>query len=99
MPYYKTDFDITASIPSDIEYTVDPSDEDVLKLTFASDSIISDNRETKEMIEAILMTAKSFDFKQVEFDFDGDITQIDQFNLLEPIPVPDGANPVLLDEA
>ena len=99
MQYDQIDFDITASIPVGIEYTVDPSDEDVLKLTFESDSIISDNRETKEMIEAILMTAKSLDFKQVEFDFDGDVTQIDQFNLLEPIPVPEGANPVLLDEA
>ncbi len=48
------------------------------------------------MIEAILMTAKSFEFSEVEFNLGEEITQVNQFTLTDAIPVPDGVNPVLL---
>lgn len=96
MQYDQPEFDITASIPANLDYVVDPADEELLKISFESNSKLGDNRETKEMIEAILMTAKSFGFSAVEFNFGGEITQVNQFILTDPIPVPDGVNPVLL---
>lgn len=96
MQYDQPEFDITASIPANLDYVVDPADEETLKISFESHSKLGDNRETKEMIEAILMTAKSFGFSAVEFNFGGEITQVNQFTLTDPIRVPDGVNPVLL---
>ncbi|HHU20280.1 MAG TPA: hypothetical protein GXZ58_08735 [Bacilli bacterium] len=96
MQYDQTEFDITATIPADLEYVVDPADEEILKISFESNAKFSDNRETKEMIEAILMTAKSFGFSQVDFDLGVDLAQVNQFDLTAPISVPDGVNPILL---
>lgn len=96
MQYDQPEFDITASIPVNLEW-IDPANEETLIIGFESNPKLSNNRETKEMIEAILMTAKSFGFTQVEFDLGTDLTEVSQFNLTEPIPVPDGVNPILLD--
>lgn len=96
MQFNQPDYSITGSIPTDVEYTVDPSDEDSLKITFEEDPLFGDNQMTKEMVEAILMTAKSFGFNQVEFDLGGDVTQVNQFDLTKPVQVPDGVNPDLL---
>ncbi|WP_440895766.1 hypothetical protein ACS127_14640 [Amphibacillus sp. Q70] len=96
MQYDQTDFSITGTIPSNVEFEVDPSDQDLLRIDFASHSLFGDNRMTKEMIESILMTAKSFDFQLVEISIEGDLIQVDEFDLTEPIPVPDGVNPKLL---
>ena len=96
MQYDQPEFDITATIPADLEYVVDPGDEELLKVSFESHSKLGDNRESKEMIEAILMTAKSFGFSEVEFNLGEEIIQVNQFTLTDTIPVPDGVNPVPL---
>ncbi len=96
MQYDQPDFNVTASIPADVEYTVNPSDEDVVRITFEPNAKFGDNRETKEMIEAILMTAKSFGFIYVELHLDDHVTQVSQFDLTAPIRVPDAVNPILL---
>lgn len=96
MQYDQTDFSINGTIPSDAEFEVDPSDQDLLRIDFEANTLFGDNRMTKEMIESILMTAKSFDFEQVDIGIEGDLIQVDQFDLTVPIPVPDGVNPNLL---
>ena len=96
MQYDQPDYFVNSTIPSDAEFTVDPSGEELLRISFETNDSFGDNRSTKEMIEAILMTAKSFDFNQVEFAFADKLTSVDQFDLTEPITVPDGVNPLML---
>src|SRR5699024_10209245 len=57
MQYDQPECDITASIPVNLEW-IDPANEETLIIGFESNPKLSNNRETKEMIEAILMTAK-----------------------------------------
>lgn len=96
MKYDQEEFDITGTIPAHIDYTLDPSNQDILRLTFESDPVFGDNQMTKEMIESILFTAKSFGFNHVEFDLGEDVTQVNQFDLSAPVSIPDGINPILL---
>lgn len=96
MQYDQSEFSIYGVIPSGVEFSVDPSDQDVLRINFEANSLFGDNRMTKEMIEAILMTAKSFDFDRVNIGLEDDLLQVGSFDLELPIPVPDAVNPVLL---
>ncbi|SDB91560.1 hypothetical protein SAMN05421734_102447 [Pelagirhabdus alkalitolerans] len=91
----RSDF-VEAVIPSDVEFSLDPSNESRLEIDFSEHSDFGDNSLTKDMIEAILMTAKSFDYDEVELSIEGIEERIGHFYLGEAIDVPDGVNPIVL---
>lgn len=84
----------TAILP-DVDYNV--SDGDVVTIRFIEplDLNLADPQQAMYMIEAMLLTAASFD-KQVRFE---NIVQTDWqgFNFTKPLPMPIGANELPLD--
>ncbi|WP_017472223.1 hypothetical protein [Amphibacillus jilinensis] len=87
---------IYATIPIDVIFEVDAADANQLKIFFESHAEFGNNTSTKEMIESILMTAKSFDFNEVDITIEGIDSEIGNFNLNHPLSVPDAVNPVIL---
>ncbi|MBM7542491.1 hypothetical protein [Amphibacillus cookii] len=87
---------IYAPIPIDVTFEVDAADSNQLKIFFESHAEFGNNTFTKEMIESILMTAKSFGFSEVDLTIDGVDSEISNFNLNDPLPVPDAVNPIIL---
>ncbi|WP_077326748.1 hypothetical protein [Virgibacillus siamensis] len=83
-------FNIYSTIPDVVEVSVQGNNR-VLEVTFSGD--LKQNQENLTMIEAILMTAGSYGFEQVQFQNTG-IQLLGVYNLSEPINVPTGANPV-----
>lgn len=91
----QAEFNITATIPSDATFSYDTSNSEQLTLDFDSHYQFGDNVTTKEMIEAILMTAKSFDYTEVDLSIEG-VDNVAGFDLSHPLTVPDAVNPVIL---
>ncbi|MGM0522735.1 MAG: hypothetical protein ACQER2_01605 [Bacillota bacterium] len=93
------DFNIEPAIPEGVTYTLDLSTDGEVKLTFDSHDILGDNAETIDMIEAILMTAKSFDFKQVVIVMeDLDVNQVGPYPLDTALDLPVAINPVKINQ-
>ncbi|WP_156321307.1 hypothetical protein [Halolactibacillus sp. JCM 19043] len=84
------------NLPSEgVTYTLDLSNDGEIRLTFDEHKLFGDNPETIDMIEAILMTAKSFDFGHVSISIKGlDSHQVGPYSLGEPLPLPVAINPV-----
>ncbi|PXW91709.1 hypothetical protein DES38_104142 [Streptohalobacillus salinus] len=85
------------AIPADAEYQLDLSDTGLLQMTFAEHDMFGDNLATIEMIESILMTAKSFDFDAVNFSIAGVDSTVGAYQLNAPLDVPLAINPTTLE--
>lgn len=88
-------YNVYQSIPDYIDFSVETDDEQ-LKLNFTDKNMVLNNQETITMIEAILMTAKSYGYQEVLFTNYAN-ENIGPYNLSEPIKVPDGVNPIRVD--
>jgi hypothetical protein len=92
----EAEFHVYQTVPDDIEFTIEPEDLQLnFRLTNGAD--LTEDQESLEMIEAILMTAKSYGYEQVSFK-NTDMEQIGPYNLTEPVPVPEAVNPIYLDD-
>ncbi|WP_067725401.1 hypothetical protein [Oceanobacillus damuensis] len=92
MKVEQTEFNINQTIPETVQYTADSSGNELI-LTLQDETSFENSQEVLIMIEAILMTAKSYGYEYVQFNnlpFD----EIGNYNTSEPIKVPEGANPV-----
>ncbi len=86
---------IYQSVPDYIDFSVE-TDDKLLRLNFDGKKMVLNNQETITMIEAILMTAKSYGYQEVLFTNYAN-ENIGPYNLSEPIKVPDGVNPIRVD--
>ncbi|MDQ0271123.1 hypothetical protein [Cytobacillus purgationiresistens] len=82
---------LEASIPDDIDFEAEESSGDQLVIRFTNDSDVVNDESTLYTIEAILLTAKEFDYTAVRVE-NADVDQIGTFNLNEEIKVPLAAN-------
>ncbi|WP_174613633.1 hypothetical protein [Virgibacillus ihumii] len=90
MKQSEEEFHLQRTIPENIQISTHQKGES-LQLTFAEN--IPRNQESLTMIESILMTAKSFGYKQVEFKNTG-VHMIGPYQLTDPLNVPAGVNPI-----
>ncbi|PAV29525.1 hypothetical protein CIL05_11725 [Virgibacillus profundi] len=86
------DFNVSQTIPDNINMTTDSTEQE-LTVTFSDESSLMNNQDTLTMIEAILMTAKSYGYDSVSFQ-NSNLEKIGSYLLTESIPVPVGANPI-----
>jgi hypothetical protein len=84
---------IYPTIPEDIQFRLTTLD-DQLFITPDNDQVFQDEQRALIMIEAILMTAKSFGYEFVTFNHVSTIDQIGPYQFSEPIEVPEAVNPV-----
>ncbi|WP_138416892.1 hypothetical protein [Aquibacillus sediminis] len=85
---------IQASIPNDIYLTVESNDKQLI-IGLSAEASLENNQETLDMVEAILMTAKSYGYQTVTFDIG--IDRVGPYNLREEIPVPTAVNPIEME--
>lgn len=85
-------FHVYGTIPSDVHFTVDV-EEDGLIITFGNDTEITYDEKVQTMIEAILMTAKSYGYNDVLFE-NVPLEHIGPYKMSEPIDVPEAVNPM-----
>lgn len=86
-----TAFHLTNTIPEEINFRI-TEDEKELVLDYTGKAILENNEKYSVMIDAILMTAKSYGFESVRFD-NIKIVRIGNYILEQPIKVPEGVNP------
>ncbi len=87
---------LVASIPADLNFDAyEDREKQVLTLTFSNDSKIYDDQPSTNTIEAILLTAKEFDFQAVKLE-NTNIEKVGRFNLSETLQVPVAANKQIL---
>lgn len=84
-------FSIRASIPENITIENIEESKDLLTITFSKSVNLTPTEPTVYMIDAILMTAKSFGYEEVHFR-NANIDQIGPYNLEEIIQVPAAIN-------
>jgi hypothetical protein len=84
---------IEASVPKTIEITRLQKEDDLVKIVLSSTSILENTEETVFALEAMMMTAKEFGFKQVVFETSQNGT-IGNVPLNEVVQVPLAPNPV-----
>ncbi|TFI49791.1 hypothetical protein E4O93_01000, partial [Diaphorobacter sp. DS2] len=82
---------LQASIPDDVDFEIEEIKEGKLIIRFNNESEIIDNAPTLHAIEAILLTAKDFDFDTVKIE-NADVDKIGKFDLTEELKVPVAAN-------
>ena len=96
MQIKEEDFNIKASIPADTSFEIMETESDQLTIAFTHSDQFGDNQTTANMIEAVLMTAKSFDYQTVKFFMPIDNKMVRDYPIQDSIPVPDGVNPKIL---
>lgn len=89
------DFNVEVSIPEDAKYTIEING-DKFQIEFEPHDRYYDQTFLEAMIEAILMTAKSFDFESVRFEFEQNDLEIERYPLNQAIEVPLSINPINL---
>ena len=82
---------LQASISSAIDFESITTSNEILTLSFSKDTQIESTAEMVYGIEAILLMAKEFGYKEVEFK-NSDVNSIGPFNLEHPIGVPVAPN-------
>ncbi|MDF2037230.1 hypothetical protein P2R12_09720 [Cytobacillus oceanisediminis] len=82
---------LQASIPEDIDFETEEIQDGKLLIRFNNESEIIDDKSTLHAIEAILLTAKDFDFDTVKLE-NADVDKIGKFDLTEELKVPVAAN-------
>lgn len=85
-------FNIKPTIPEDAQFSLTATDRELV-ITSDHDQIFEDEQKATIMIEAILMTAKSFGFELVTFN-NISINQIGPYQLSESLEVPEAINPI-----
>lgn len=85
-------FNINPTIPEDAQFSLTAIDRELV-ITSDHDQIFEDEQKATIMIEAILMTAKSFGFELVTFN-NISINQIGPYQLSESLEVPEAINPI-----
>ncbi|MBP3039693.1 hypothetical protein J9303_09360 [Bacillaceae bacterium Marseille-Q3522] len=78
--------ELLASIPEQLDFSVSEEGEQ-LTITFAKGTELEKNQDTIWMIEAILLTAKSFHYSNVKFENTG-IEQVGKYKFTDVIKVP-----------
>lgn len=84
---------INAPIPKDTTFNIEENDAHEILISFSDSSEFADNQRTASMIEAILITAKTFGYTSVVFNIPIDSDVVGEYRLHQSIPVPDGVNP------
>ncbi|WP_053219358.1 hypothetical protein [Virgibacillus senegalensis] len=80
------DYNLKAAIPEDVKFQVQTMDENVL---VDLNGAIGNNQKTLDMMEAMMMTAKSFGYKRIEFNTG--MNRVGPYDQLDkPLKVPDG---------
>ncbi|GGB33741.1 hypothetical protein GCM10011409_08960 [Lentibacillus populi] len=82
------------TIPTEIQFSV--STENQLEITLSNNAALPNTQEGITMIDAILMTAKSFGYASVTFH-NTKVNQIGDYDLSKPIKVPKAVNPITID--
>ncbi|WP_164668733.1 hypothetical protein [Virgibacillus doumboii] len=90
------DFNVSQSVPNSVDFSVKTEGKQVL-LTFNNKESVTVSQETVTMIDALLMTAKSFGYQEVRFT-NAPYETIGPYELTGPIKVPEGANPININE-
>ncbi|KOP83286.1 GerMN domain-containing protein [Cytobacillus solani] len=81
-----------ASIPDDINFETEVNQEEKkLTIHFGEGSVINNDESTLHTIEAILLTAKDFNYQAVKME-NAKVEMVGRFNLTEEIKVPVAAN-------
>ncbi|WP_404452882.1 hypothetical protein LG329_01810 [Virgibacillus necropolis] len=83
---------VIPSIPGNVSFSINEK-ENIIHLTLRNDISLEDNKQYKNMLEAILMTAKSYGYNAVKFN-NTNKEQIGPYNLTDPIQVPIAVNPI-----
>ncbi|UOE54259.1 hypothetical protein LIT38_19545 [Bacillus sp. CMF12] len=91
MKQNRTENNLQASIPEDIDFETEEIQDGKLLIRFNNESEIIDDKSTLHAIEAILLTAKDFDFDTVKLE-NADVDKIGKFDLTEELKVPVAAN-------
>ncbi|MDM5229327.1 hypothetical protein QUF73_24760 [Cytobacillus sp. NJ13] len=91
MQQNRTESNLQASIPEDIDFETEEIQDGKLLIRFNNESEIIDDESTLHAIEAILLTAKDFDFDTVKLE-NADVDKIGKFDLTEELKVPIAAN-------
>ena len=87
----RTENNLQASIPEDIDFETEEIQDGKLLIRFHNESEIIDDESTLHAIEAILLTAKDFNFDTVKLE-NADVDKIGKFDLTEELKVPVAAN-------
>ncbi|RKQ37693.1 hypothetical protein [Oceanobacillus halophilus] len=90
------EFDIIQTIPNEIDFDIKSSGNE-LELIFDGDIKEPDNQQLIIMIEAILMTAKSYGYNLVQFQ-NMPLDQVGSYNLSQPLKVPEAVNPYEIEQ-
>ncbi|MGN8647101.1 hypothetical protein ACTNEO_14035 [Gracilibacillus sp. HCP3S3_G5_1] len=85
----EVNFHVQPSIPEDAEIGIEDLTEGQVLVSLASDQI-GENQITIQMIEAILATAFTYGYQEVNFDIG--IDQVGRYDLTEPLPTTDRIN-------
>ncbi|GAA5415402.1 anti-sigma-X factor RsiX [Paraliobacillus ryukyuensis] len=86
---------IIAPIPKDAEFQLTKT-ENNLNITFSKGNSLGDNKQTSQMIESILMTAKAFNYDTVVIDLPYKGDKVGNYKMKAKILVPDGVNAITL---
>lgn len=92
----EAEFHVYKTVPEDFRFSIE-TERDPLTLVFSDDTVLTDDEISLRMIEAVLMTAKSYGYERVSFDNTGQ-EHVGPYNLSEPVPVPEAVNPIYLDD-
>ncbi|GGM22643.1 hypothetical protein GCM10011351_05570 [Paraliobacillus quinghaiensis] len=96
MQINEEDFNVKAPIPLNTSFEIIEKGTEQFTIAFSEFEQFGNNQTTANMIEAVLMTAKSFGYQTVEFIIPIDNKMVGDYAIQESIPVPDGVNPKIL---
>lgn len=89
-------YHLSQTIPNEVNFTVESVEKELL-IRFTEGTILESNDIYKTMIEAMLMTAKNYQYESVTFE-NFNIEQIGPYNLSESLEVPQAINPITITE-
>lgn len=89
-------FHVTQSIPDHVTYTLETDGKELL-VYFDDEVVLEDEQEYVTMIDAMLFTAKEYDYEKIRFN-NPTTNLIGPYDLSESILVPDIVNPVYISE-
>ncbi|WP_430785488.1 hypothetical protein VBD025_11290 [Virgibacillus flavescens] len=94
MKKHETGNTVMSSIPKNLFFEINESEtENTVQMTILEESTLVNDIRHQHMIEAILMTAKSYGYQEVTF-ISTKIDQIGRYQFNESIPVPIAVNPI-----
>jgi len=89
-------YHLSQTIPNEVNFTVESVEKELL-IRFTEGAILENNDIYITMIEAILMTAKNYQYESVTFE-NFNIEQSGPYNLSESLEVPQAINPITITE-